>query len=39
MTNELEGMLLLQKGSRLSITPVAKKHFEYIDKLLSVKNQ
>jgi len=32
--NKLEGMVLLQKGSRLSITPVSKKDFMYIDNLL-----
>jgi predicted RNA-binding protein with PUA-like domain len=35
MINELEGMTVLQKGSRLSITPVSKKHFEYIDTMLT----
>jgi predicted RNA-binding protein with PUA-like domain len=39
MTHELDGMVLLQKGSRLSITPVSKKHFEYIDTLLSVSEK
>jgi predicted RNA-binding protein with PUA-like domain len=34
MINELEGMTVLQKGSRLSITPVSKNHFEYIDTML-----
>jgi len=29
----LEGMLLLQKGTRLSITPVLKKHFDHIVKM------
>lgn len=29
----LEGMVLLQKGSRLSIQPVEKKHFNLITKL------
>lgn len=33
--NALSSMVLLQKGSRLSITPVSKKDFEYIDTLLS----
>lgn len=33
--NELSKMIILQKGSRLSITPVSKKEFEYIDTLLS----
>ncbi len=29
----LEDMLVLQKGSRLSVQPIAKKHFEIIKKL------
>lgn len=29
----LEGMVVLQKGTRLSITPVSKKHFERVKKL------
>jgi len=29
----LEGMLVLQKGTRLSITPVVKKHFDLIVKI------
>jgi predicted RNA-binding protein with PUA-like domain len=29
----LDGMVLLQKGSRLSVQPVSKKHFELIVKL------
>jgi len=29
----LEGMILLQKGSRLSIQPVSKIHFNLIKKL------
>ena len=29
----LEGMVLLQKGSRLSVQPVSKKHFDKILKL------
>lgn len=29
----LEGMVVLQKGSRLSITPVEKAHFEHITML------
>ncbi len=29
----LEGMVLLQKGSRLSVQPVTKKHFDLIVKL------
>ena len=32
---ELEGMTLLQKGSRLSIQPVQRKHFDFITKKLS----
>ena len=35
MTHELRDMEILKKGSRLSITPVSKKEFEYIDTLLS----
>ncbi len=31
----LSTMVLLQKGSRLSITPVTKKEFDYIDTLIS----
>ncbi len=31
----LEGMVLLQKGSRLSVQPVSKKHFELIVKRAS----
>ena len=34
----LSKMILLQKGSRLSVTPVTKKEFEYIDTLLSKKS-
>ena len=30
---ELEAMVLLQKGSRLSVSPVTKKEFEYIKTL------
>jgi predicted RNA-binding protein with PUA-like domain len=30
---KLEGMFARRKGDRLSIHPVAKKHFEYIRKL------
>lgn len=33
--NKLEDMVLLQKGSRLSITPVSEKEFTYIDTLLT----
>jgi predicted RNA-binding protein with PUA-like domain len=35
MINELDTMILLQKGSRLSVTPVAKKEFIFIDALLT----
>ncbi len=31
---KLEGMVLLQKGSRLSIQPVSEKHFKYITEVL-----
>jgi len=31
---QLEGMKLLQRGNRLSITPVSKAHWEYILKLI-----
>lgn len=31
---KLEGMRLLQRGNRLSITPVEKKHWDYIHKLI-----
>lgn len=30
---KLEGMVVLQKGTRLSITPVVKKHFDLVVKL------
>lgn len=30
---KLEGILVAQKGSRLSVLPVSQKHFEYIKKL------
>lgn len=30
---QLEGLKILEKGSRLSITPVDKKHFEFIESL------
>jgi predicted RNA-binding protein with PUA-like domain len=30
---KLEGMVVLQKGTRLSITPVIKKHFDHIVKM------
>jgi predicted RNA-binding protein with PUA-like domain len=32
---KLQGMVLLQQGSRLSVQPVSKEHFEYIDKKIS----
>jgi predicted RNA-binding protein with PUA-like domain len=32
---ELSGMLVAQKGQRLSIQPVSKKHFNIIKKLIS----
>ena len=35
--NDLSHMVILQKGSRLSITPVSEKDFKYIDSLLSEK--
>jgi predicted RNA-binding protein with PUA-like domain len=30
---KLEGMVVLQKGTRLSITPVVKKHFDHVVKM------
>lgn len=30
---QLEGMKVLQKGTRLSVTPVSKEHFELVKKL------
>lgn len=33
---ELDGMLLFQKGQRLSIQPVEKKHFDFIVKLSKI---
>lgn len=30
---QLEGMKLLQRGNRLSITPVSKEHWEFINRL------
>ena len=35
MHNELANMLILQKGSRLSITPLSEKEFNYINKIAS----
>lgn len=34
---ELEGLLILRKGNRLSITPVEEKHFKKICKLGGIK--
>ena len=34
---KLKDMILLQKGSRLSVTPVTKKEFTFIDVLLTTK--
>ena len=31
---ELEGMRLLQRGNRLSITPVEKKHWDFIQSII-----
>ena len=31
---ELEGMRILQRGNRLSITPLEKKHWDFIHKLI-----
>lgn len=36
MINKLSNMVILQKGSRLSVTPITKKEFACIDKLLSI---
>ena len=36
-TPQLEGMKVIQKGSRLSIQPVEKKHYDFIIKLGSSK--
>jgi predicted RNA-binding protein with PUA-like domain len=33
----LEGMVVLQKGTRLSITPVEAKHFKHVCKLAGWK--
>lgn len=35
---KLSGMLVAKRGMRLSIQPVEKKHFEYIEKKLSHNN-
>lgn len=37
LLNDLTDMVILQKGSRLSITPVSEKDFMYIDTFLSGK--
>ena len=36
-TKNLEGLALLQKGSRLSVIPVSEKHFETLVKMASKK--
>jgi predicted RNA-binding protein with PUA-like domain len=38
-TDALEGMLILRKGSRLSVTPVDEKHFEAVLKLAGAKTR
>ena len=35
--DKLQGMLVLQKGSRLSVQPVEKKHFDLVKKMSSKK--
>jgi predicted RNA-binding protein with PUA-like domain len=35
----LEGMLVTQKGSRLSVQPVAKKHFKRVLKMAGAKTK
>ncbi len=37
-TRALEGLTLLQKGSRLSVIPVSDKHFNTIVKMASQKS-
>lgn len=37
-TPDLEGMLLLKKGCRLSVQPVDKKHFTFIESLANNKS-
>jgi predicted RNA-binding protein with PUA-like domain len=37
-TRALEGLTLLQKGSRLSVIPVSDKHFDTIVKMASQKS-
>ncbi|MCA9611725.1 MAG: EVE domain-containing protein, partial [Myxococcales bacterium] len=36
---KLEGMLVTRKGSRLSVTPVEKAHFERVLKLAGAKTK
>lgn len=36
-TKALDGMLILRKGNRLSVTPVDKKHFKAVLKLAGAK--
>jgi predicted RNA-binding protein with PUA-like domain len=36
-TKSLEGLALLQKGSRLSVIPVSEKHFDILVKMASKK--
>lgn len=36
---DLEGMLVLQKGSRLSVTPVDKTHFKHVLKIAGAKTK
>lgn len=38
-TDALDGMLILRKGNRLSVTPVDKKHFEAVLKLAGAKTR
>lgn len=38
-TAALEGMLILRKGNRLSVTPVDKKHFKAVLKLAGAKTK
>jgi len=38
-TKALDGMLILRKGNRLSVTPVDKKHFKAVLKLAKAKTQ
>jgi predicted RNA-binding protein with PUA-like domain len=32
-TPELEGMMLLQRGSRLSVQPVSEQHFKFVEQM------